>query len=75
MLSKQTPGFAGAEIANVCNEAALHAARKKKDKVEMDDFVSAIDRVIGGLEKRNKLISPKEKEIIAYHETGHAVAG
>lgn len=75
MLAKQTPGFAGAEIANVCNEAALHAARKKKDKVEMDDFISAIDRVIGGLEKRNKLISPKEKEIIAYHETGHAVAG
>lgn len=75
MLAKQTPGFAGAEIANVCNEAALHAARKKKNKIEMEDFISAIDRVIGGMEKKNKLISPKEKEIIAYHETGHAVAG
>ena len=74
-LARQTPGFAGAEIANVCNEAALHAARKKKDAVEMEDFMSAIDRVIGGLEKRNKLISPKEKKIIAYHETGHAVCG
>jgi AFG3 family protein len=74
-LAHQTPGFAGAEIANVCNEAALHAARKKKDKVDMDDFASAIDRVIGGLEKKNKLISPKEKEIIAYHETGHAICG
>ena len=74
-LARQTPGFAGAEIANVCNEAALHAARKKKTKIDMDDFNSAIDRVIGGLEKKNKLISPKEKEIIAYHETGHAVCG
>jgi len=74
-LAEQTPGFAGAEIANVCNEAALHAARKKKDKVEMEDFTSALDRVIGGLEKKNKLISPKEKKIIAYHETGHAIAG
>jgi len=74
-LAKQTPGFAGAEIANICNEAALHAARKKKDKVEMEDFISAIDRVIGGMEKKNKLISPKEKKIIAYHETGHAVTG
>lgn len=74
-LAKQTPGFAGAEIANVCNEAALHAARKKKEFVEMEDFRSAIDRFIGGLEKRNKLISPKEKKIIAYHETGHAVCG
>jgi AFG3 family protein len=74
-LAEQTPGFAGAEIANVCNEAALHAARKKKDKIEMEDFNSALDRVIGGLEKKNKLISPREKEIIAYHETGHAVAG
>jgi AFG3 family protein len=74
-LAHQTPGFAGAEIANVCNEAALHAARKKKEKVDMDDFASAIDRVIGGLEKKNKLISPKEKEIIAYHETGHAISG
>ena len=74
-LAHQTPGFAGAEIANVCNEAALHAARKKKDKVDMDDFNSAIDRVVGGLEKKNKLISPKEKKIIAYHETGHAICG
>lgn len=74
-LARQTPGFAGAEIANVCNEAALHAARKKKEAIEMEDFMSAIDRVIGGLEKRNKLISPKEKKIIAYHETGHAVCG
>jgi cell division protease FtsH len=74
-LAEQTPGFAGAEIANICNEAALHAARKKKTVVEMEDFISAIDRVIGGLEKKNKLISPKEKKIIAYHETGHALAG
>lgn len=74
-LARQTPGFAGAEIANVCNEAALHAARKKKEAVDMSDFMSAIDRVIGGLEKKNKLISPKEKNIIAYHETGHAVCG
>ena len=74
-LARQTPGFAGAEIANVCNEAALHAARKKKTKIDMGDFNSAIDRVIGGLEKKNKLISPKEKKIIAYHETGHAVCG
>ncbi|MGM0479416.1 MAG: ATP-dependent zinc metalloprotease FtsH [Bacteroidota bacterium] len=74
-LAKQTPGFAGAEIANICNEAALHAARKNKEKIEMEDFISAIDRVIGGMEKKNKLISPKEKKIIAYHETGHAVTG
>lgn len=74
-LARLTPGFAGAEIANVCNEAALHAARKRKDSVDMSDFTSAIDRVIGGLEKKNKLISPKEKDIIAYHETGHAVCG
>jgi len=74
-LAHQTPGFAGAEIANVCNEAALHAARKQKTKVDMDDFNSAIDRVVGGLEKKNKLISPKEKKIIAYHETGHALCG
>ena len=74
-LSAQTPGFAGAEIANVCNEAALIAARKNKKAVEMDDFESAIDRVIGGLEKKNKIISPEEKKIVAYHEAGHAVAG
>jgi len=74
-LSAQTPGFAGAEIANVCNEAALIAARKDKKKVNMQDFQDAIDRVIGGLEKKNKLISPEEKKIVAYHEAGHAVAG
>ena len=74
-LAAQTPGFAGAEIANVCNEAALIAARKGKEAVEMQDFQDAIDRVIGGLEKKNKLISPEEKEIVAYHEAGHAVAG
>ncbi|MCO6495089.1 MAG: ATP-dependent zinc metalloprotease FtsH [Bacteroidetes bacterium] len=74
-LAAQTPGFAGAEIANVCNEAALIAARKNKPAVEMQDFQDAIDRVIGGLEKKNKLISPEEKRIVAYHEAGHAVAG
>jgi len=74
-LSAQTPGFAGAEIANVCNEAALIAARKNKDEVDMQDFHDAIDRVIGGLEKKNKIISPEEKKIVAYHEAGHAVAG
>lgn len=75
MLAKQTPGFAGAEIANVCNEAALQAARKRKTIVEMEDFTAAIDRVVGGMEKKNKLISPREKKIIAYHETGHALCG
>jgi len=74
-LSAQTPGFAGAEIANVCNEAALIAARKNKQHVDMQDFQDAIDRVIGGLEKKNKLISPEEKKIVAYHEAGHAIAG
>lgn len=74
-LSAQTPGFAGAEIANVCNEAALIAARKNKEAVDMQDFHDAIDRVIGGLEKKNKIISPEEKKIVAYHEAGHAVAG
>lgn len=74
-LSAQTPGFAGAEIANVCNEAALIAARKDKTEVTMSDFQDAIDRVIGGLEKKNKIISPEEKKIVAYHEAGHAVAG
>jgi AFG3 family protein len=74
-LSAQTPGFAGAEIANVCNEAALIAARKNKEAVDMHDFHDAIDRVIGGLEKKNKIISPEEKKIVAYHEAGHAVAG
>jgi cell division protease FtsH len=74
-LAAQTPGFAGAEIANVCNEAALIAARRDKKEVEMQDFHDAIDRVIGGLEKKNKIISPEEKQIVAYHESGHAVAG
>ncbi len=74
-LAEQTPGFAGADIANVCNEAALIAARKNKNAVDMSDFQDAIDRVIGGLEKRNKIILPEEKEIIAYHEAGHAVCG
>lgn len=74
-LSAQTPGFAGAEIANVCNEAALIAARRNKTAVDMHDFQEAMDRVIGGLEKKNKLISPEEKKIVAYHEAGHAVAG
>lgn len=74
-LAMQTPGFAGAEIANVCNEAALIAARRNKQFVDMQDFNDAIDRVIGGLEKKNKLISPEEKKIVAYHEAGHAVAG
>jgi len=74
-LAAQTPGFAGAEIANVCNEAALIAARRDKKEVEMIDFQDAIDRVIGGLEKKNKIISPEEKRIVAYHEAGHAVAG
>jgi cell division protease FtsH len=74
-LAAQTPGFAGAEIANVCNEAALIAARRDKKAVDMADFQDAIDRVIGGLEKKNKIISPEEKKIVAYHEAGHAVAG
>ena len=74
-LAAQTPGFAGAEIANVCNESALIAARKNKKTIEMDDFQDAIDRVIGGLEKKNKIISPEEKKIVAYHEAGHAIAG
>lgn len=74
-LSAQTPGFAGAEIANVCNEAALIAARRNKTAVDMKDFQEAMDRVIGGLEKKNKLISPEEKKIVAYHEAGHAIAG
>jgi AFG3 family protein len=74
-LATQTAGFAGAEIANVCNEAALIAARKNKERIEMQDFQDAIDRVIGGLEKKNKIISPEEKQIIAYHESGHAIVG
>lgn len=74
-LAEMTPGFAGAEIANVCNEAALIAARRGKTEVDMNDFNYALDRVIGGLEKKNKLIAPHEKEIIAYHEAGHAICG
>jgi cell division protease FtsH len=71
-LSKQTPGFSGADIANVCNEAALIAARKNKKMVERQDFLDAVDRIIGGLEKKNKLISVDEKRTVAYHEAGHA---
>jgi len=74
-LAIQTAGFAGADIANICNEAALIAARNNKTEVDMQDFHDAIDRVIGGLEKKNKIISPGEKQIIAYHESGHAIAG
>jgi len=74
-LATQTAGFAGAEIANVCNESALIAARKNKETVDMQDFQDAIDRVIGGLEKKNKIISTEEKQIIAYHESGHAIVG
>ncbi|GAA3972185.1 ATP-dependent zinc metalloprotease FtsH [Hymenobacter antarcticus] len=74
-LSAQTPGFAGAEIANVCNEAALIAARRDKKFITDQDFTDAIDRVIGGLEKKNKIISPGEKRIVAYHEAGHAITG
>jgi AFG3 family protein len=71
-LARQTPGFSGADIANVCNEAALIAARKQKTKVEKQDFLDAVDRIVGGLEKKNKIISADEKAIIAYHEAGHA---
>lgn len=71
-LAKQTPGFSGADIANVCNEAALIAARKGKKAIEKQDFLDAIDRIVGGLEKRNKIISIDEKRTIAYHEAGHA---
>ncbi len=71
-LGKQTPGFSGADIANMCNEAALIAARKNKKKVEKQDFLDAVDRIIGGLEKKNKIISKDEKKVIAYHEAGHA---
>ncbi|HLO82844.1 MAG TPA: ATP-dependent zinc metalloprotease FtsH [Chitinophagaceae bacterium] len=73
-LASQTPGFSGADIANICNESALIAARKKKDKVGKDDFLDAIDRVVAGLEKKSKIISGEEKKVIAYHEAGHAVA-
>lgn len=71
-LAKQTPGFSGADIANVCNEAALMAARKNKQFIEKQDFLDAIDRIVGGLEKKSKIISPQEKRTIAFHEAGHA---
>tara|TARA_B100001093_G_scaffold4021_1_gene4184 strand:+ start:229 stop:2241 length:2013 start_codon:yes stop_codon:yes gene_type:complete len=71
-LARQTPGFSGADIANICNEAALIAARKKKTSVQKQDFLDAVDRIIGGLEKKNKIISEQEKKTIAYHEAGHA---
>lgn len=74
-LAEMTPGFVGADIANVCNEAALIAARRDKLAVDLDDFNYALDKVIGGLEKKNKIISPEEKRIIAYHEAGHAICG
>lgn len=74
-LAAQTPGFAGAEIANVCNEAALLASRKNKNKITMEDFMDSIERVIAGLEKKNKLINPREREIVAHHESGHAIVG
>ena len=73
-LAAMTPGFVGADIANICNEAALIAARRDKTSVEMDDFNAAVDRIIGGLEKKNKIISKEEKQVIAYHEAGHAVS-
>jgi AFG3 family protein len=75
ILAEMTPGFAGAEIANVCNEAALIAARHGKEAIDMEDFNYALDKVIGGLEKKSKIIAPHEKEIIAYHEAGHAICG
>ncbi len=71
-LARQTPGFSGADLANICNEAALIAARKKKKQVEKQDFLDAVDRVVGGLEKKNKIITTEEKKVIAYHEAGHA---
>ncbi len=71
-LAKQTPGFSGADIANVCNEAALCAARKNKKQVEKQDFLDAVDRIVGGLEKRSKVLTDQEKHTIAYHESGHA---
>jgi ATP-dependent metalloprotease FtsH len=71
-LARQTPGFSGADIANVCNESALIAARRNKKVIERQDFLDAVDRIIGGLEKRNKIISPHEKKVIAFHESGHA---
>lgn len=74
-LAEQTPGFSEADLSNMCNEAALIAARKNRKFVTMGDFHAAVDRIIGGLEKKNKLISPEEKKIVAYHEAGHAISG
>jgi len=71
-LAKQTPGFSGADIANICNEAALIAARKHKKTIDSQDFLDAVDRIIGGLEKKNKIITTEEKRAIAFHEAGHA---
>jgi cell division protease FtsH len=71
-LAKQTPGFSGADIANVCNEAALIAARRNKENIEKQDFLDAIDRIVGGLEKKNSVITQSEKKVIAFHEAGHA---
>ncbi|MCI48866.1 ATP-dependent zinc metalloprotease FTSH 10 mitochondrial-like, partial [Trifolium medium] len=73
-LAALTPGFSGADIANVCNEAALFAARTEEAQVTMDDFEAAIDRIIGGLEKKNMVISKLQRRTVAYHEAGHAVA-
>ncbi|MEX0720420.1 MAG: ATP-dependent zinc metalloprotease FtsH [Balneolaceae bacterium] len=75
VLASQTPGFAGADLANLCNEAALLAARREKESVEMEDFQDSIEKVIAGLERKNKLISPDERKIVAYHEAGHAIVG
>ena len=72
-LASQTPGFAGAEIANAANEAALLASRRNKQSIEMKDFEDAIERCVAGLEKKNKVINPREKQIVAYHEAGHAI--
>ncbi len=74
LLASQTPGFSGADIANICNEAALIAARHNKQRVDRQDFMDAIDRIVAGLEKKSKIISPAEKRVVAYHEAGHAVA-
>jgi cell division protease FtsH len=74
MLASQTPGFSGADIANICNEAALITARNKKDSIGKTEFLEAIERVVAGMERKSKIISPEEKMIIAYHEAGHAVA-
>ncbi|MCC7301208.1 MAG: ATP-dependent zinc metalloprotease FtsH [Bacteroidia bacterium] len=71
-LARQTPGFSGADIANICNEAALIAARKEKNKVDKQDFLDAVDRIVGGLEKKNKIVTKEEKQVIAFHEAGHA---